>query len=65
MLREWITGMPLPGAARERGGAIAQSPMLATTITLERLAKRGYGSWLVSYVKVRPEQTAMGISFTS
>jgi hypothetical protein len=43
----------------------AQSPVLATTITLERLAKRGYESLLDYYLKVRPDQTLMGISFAS
>jgi group II intron reverse transcriptase/maturase len=50
---------------RKGGWAIAQSPILTTTITLERLAKRGYESMLDYYLKVRPEQTFMGISFTS
>jgi group II intron reverse transcriptase/maturase len=49
---------------RKGGWAIAQSPILTTTITLERLAKRGYESMLDYYLKVRPEQTFMGISFT-
>jgi hypothetical protein len=34
-------------------------------ITLERLAKRGYESMLDYYLKARPEQTFMGLSFTS
>jgi RNA-directed DNA polymerase len=50
---------------RKGGWAIAQSPILTTTITLERLAQRGYESMLDYYLKVRPEQTFMGISFTS
>ena len=50
---------------RKGGWAIAQSPALTTTITLERLVKRGYESLLDYYLKVRPEQTFMGISFTS
>ena len=50
---------------RKGGWAIAQSPILTTTITLERLAKRGYESLLDYYLKVRPEQTFMGLSFTS
>ena len=49
----------------ERSRSIAQSPILTTTITLERLAKRGYESLLDYYLKVRPEQTFMGLSFTS
>jgi RNA-directed DNA polymerase len=44
--------------------AIAQSPILTTTITLKRLAKRGYECVLDCYLKVRPEQTFMGSSFT-
>jgi len=31
---------------------VAQSPILTTTITLERLAKRGYESMLDYYLKV-------------
>jgi RNA-directed DNA polymerase len=50
---------------RKGGWAIAQSPILTTTITLERLEKRGYESLLDYYLKVRPEQTFMGLSFTS
>jgi RNA-directed DNA polymerase len=50
---------------RKGGWAIAQSPIMITTITLERLAKRGYESMLDYYLKVRPEQTFMGHSFTS
>lgn len=50
---------------RKGGWAIAQSPILTATITLERLAKRGYESLLDYYLKVRPEQTFMGLSFTS
>lgn len=49
---------------RKGGWAIAQSPILTTTITLERLAQRGYESMLDYYLKVRPEQSFMGISFT-
>jgi hypothetical protein len=66
-----VTALPLPKLARawsrtRKGGwAIAQSPILTTTITLERLAKRGYESLLDYYLKVRPEQTFMGLSFTS
>ena len=47
---------------RKGGWAIAQSPILTTTITLERLAKRGYVSLLDYYAKSRPEQTFMGWS---
>lgn len=50
---------------RKGGWAIAQSPILTTTITLKRLAQRGYESMLAHYLKVRPEQTFMGLSFTS
>jgi RNA-directed DNA polymerase len=35
--------------------AVAQSPMLLTTITLERLRKRGYESLLKHYQKVAPQ----------
>lgn len=35
--------------------AVAQSPILLTTITLERLTKRGYESMLDYYLKVSPQ----------
>lgn len=37
------------------GWAVAQSPILVTTITLERLARRGYESMLSYYEKVSPQ----------
>jgi group II intron reverse transcriptase/maturase len=40
--------------SRMGGWAIAQSPILGTTITLERLYKRGYESLLSYYEKVAP-----------
>jgi RNA-directed DNA polymerase len=40
--------------SRMGGWAIAQSPILGTTITLERLCKRGYESLLSYYEKVAP-----------
>lgn len=39
---------------RKGGWAIAQSPILTTTITLERLKRRGYQSMLDYYFKVNP-----------
>jgi RNA-directed DNA polymerase len=39
---------------RMGGWAVAQSPILVTTITLERLRKRGYESLLDYYLKVSP-----------
>jgi group II intron reverse transcriptase/maturase len=39
---------------RKGGWAIAPSPILTTTITLERLKKRGYQSMLDYYFKVNP-----------
>ncbi len=39
---------------RKGGWAIAQSPVLSTTITLDRLAKRGYEALLDHYRKVAP-----------
>jgi len=39
---------------RKGGWAIAQSPILITTITIERLKKRGYASMLEHYLKIRP-----------
>ena len=40
---------------RKGGWAIAQSPILGTTITLERLRKRGYQSLLDYYFQVSPQ----------
>ena len=40
---------------RMGGWAVAQSPILVTTITLERLRKRGYQSILDYYLKVSPQ----------
>jgi hypothetical protein len=40
---------------RKGGWAVAQSPILITTITLDRLAKRGYESMLDYYLKVSPQ----------
>ena len=37
------------------GWAVAQSPILVTTITLKRLEKRGYISMLDHYYKVAPQ----------
>ena len=37
-----------------RGWATAQSPILVTTITLERLRKRGYAAMLKYYEKIAP-----------
>ena len=39
---------------RKGGWAVAQSPILTTTITLERLKKRGYQSMLDYYTQVNP-----------
>ena len=39
---------------RKGGWAVAQSPILVTTITLERLHKRGYEAMLDLYVKIAP-----------
>jgi len=39
---------------RKGGWAIAQSPILVTTIPLERLRKRGYESMSEYYLKVSP-----------
>jgi group II intron reverse transcriptase/maturase len=40
---------------RMGGWAVAQSPILGTTITIERLIKRGYQSMLTYYEKVSPQ----------
>jgi len=39
---------------RKGGWAVAQSPILTTTITLERLRKRGYKAMLTLYEKIAP-----------
>ena len=36
------------------GWAVAQSPILVTTITLDRLRKRGYMAMLTYYEKIAP-----------
>ena len=36
------------------GWAVAQSPILLTTVTLERLRKRGYEAMLAYYEKIAP-----------
>jgi len=41
--------------SRKGGWAIAQSPILITTITLERLLHRGYEAMLAYYEKVHPD----------
>ncbi len=40
---------------RKGGWAVAQSPILVTTITLDRLTKRGYESLFDYYLKVSPQ----------
>ncbi len=40
---------------RKGGWAIAQSPIMTTTVTLERLRKRGYESMFVYYQTVNPD----------
>ena len=40
---------------RMGGWAVAQSPILLTTVTLERLKKRGYEPMLEHYLKVSPQ----------
>ena len=40
---------------RMKGWAVAQSPILVTTITLERLVKRGYESMITYYENVSPQ----------
>ncbi len=37
------------------GWAIAQSPILGTTVTIERLVKRGYEALTTWYIKVAPK----------
>jgi hypothetical protein len=46
----------LPDSSRTRKGgwAVAQSPILVTTITLKRLVKRGYKAMLDHYTKIAP-----------
>ena len=41
--------------SRMRGWAIAQSPILVTTITLSRLMKKGYSSMLDIYKQISPQ----------
>jgi hypothetical protein len=39
---------------RKGGWAVAQSPILNTTITLSRLKRKGYESMLSYYLKTQP-----------
>ncbi len=45
--------------SRKGGWAIAQSPILGTTITLERLVKRGYEAMTTWYLKVCPRYKSL------
>jgi hypothetical protein len=45
----------LAGQLRKGGWAIAQSPILNTTITIERLERRGYESLSDLYFKLKPK----------
>lgn len=49
---------------RMGGWAVAQSPILKTTITLSRLARRGYESMLTIYYKVAPKTSKHPTLFT-
>ena len=44
---------------RKGGWAVAQSPILTTTITLERLRKRGYEAMLTVYEKIAPHLNSL------
>jgi RNA-directed DNA polymerase len=44
---------------RMGGWPVAQSPILVTTITLDRLMKRGYESMLSYYEKVSPQLNSL------
>jgi group II intron reverse transcriptase/maturase len=44
---------------RKGGWAIAQSPIMTTTITLERLRKRGYESMFEYYQSINPNVTSL------
>ena len=45
--------------SRKGGWAVAQSPILITTITLNRLEKRGYEAMLVLYEKLAPHLNSL------
>ena len=57
LIRLGITGNQAYAWSRTRMGGwpVAQSPIMVTTITLERLMKRGYESMLSYYEKVSPQ----------
>jgi hypothetical protein len=64
------SGLPFPQNAGEPNakgwvGDSTESYTYHHDHSLGRLAKRGYESMLDYYLKVRPEQTFMGIPFTS
>ena len=51
--------------SRMGGWAIAKSPILGTTITVERLKKRGYVSLLDIYKKISPQLNEPRLKFSS
>jgi len=55
------SGLCVEQGSRTRmgGWAVAQSPILGTTITLERLARRGYESMLSYHEKVSPQLNSL------
>ncbi|WMJ72229.1 hypothetical protein RCC89_03480 [Cytophagaceae bacterium ABcell3] len=52
---EIFSDEPACREGRMGGWAVAQSPILKTTITLSRLRRRGYESMLDYYLKYRPQ----------
>ncbi len=48
---------------RKGGWAVAQSPILVTTITLSRLVRRGYESMLMYYQSVNPSKLTPELNF--
>jgi RNA-directed DNA polymerase len=56
LLQNMVRGDMYQGVGTRMGGwAVAQNPIMITTITLERLYKRGYEAMLDYYSKVSPE----------
>ena len=51
---DWLVGIYAWSRTRKGGWAIAQSPILGTTITLQRLKKRGYVSLTELHLQLNP-----------
>ncbi|WP_394336497.1 hypothetical protein [Flavobacterium macacae] len=51
---KFLANEPGGGWGRKGGWAIAQRPILSTTLTLKRLKQRGYQSLTAVYIELNP-----------